>query len=124
MADGYEEKRVAWEENRKREKKKAKKKEMIWYRIREEKVIDSLGSHDSCEMAKKRQNIDHGPHNMNIFTKMPPSFYFLYSETLFFFFHSHSPITHFCEFWAMKTETENKSKKAYQTWDPPYLSDE
>ena len=44
MADGYEEKRVAWEENRKREKKKAKKKEMIWYRIREEKVIDSLGS--------------------------------------------------------------------------------
>ena len=25
MADGYEEKRVAWEENRKREKKKGKK---------------------------------------------------------------------------------------------------
>ena len=30
MADGYGEKRVAWEEKRKRKKKKKERKEMVW----------------------------------------------------------------------------------------------
>ena len=30
MADGYGEKRVAWEEKRKRKKRKKERKEMVW----------------------------------------------------------------------------------------------
>ena len=49
MADGYREKRVAWEEKRKR---RGKRKEKRW-------------------SGKEKTRHGHRPHNMNIFTKIP-----------------------------------------------------
>ena len=51
MADGYGEKRVAWEEKRKRRGKKEKRKEKSW-------------------SSKEKTRHRHGPHKMNRFTKM------------------------------------------------------
>ena len=53
MANGYGEKRVAWEEKRKRrekKKKKKKEKELVW---------------------QGKDKTQTWAHNMNIFTKMP-----------------------------------------------------
>ena len=54
MADGYGEKRVAWEEKRKRGGKKKKKKKK-----------------EKSSSGKEKTRHKHGPYNMKIFTKMP-----------------------------------------------------
>ena len=58
MADGYREKRVAWEEKRKRREKREKKKRK---KRRRRKELVWQGKDKTQTRA----------HNMNIFTKMP-----------------------------------------------------
>ena len=63
------------------------------------------------------QNTDRGFQLLSGITKKPQSLYFNNPRNtiiyiyIYFFFLSHSPVTHFGELWMMRAENENKSEQ-------------
>ena len=102
MADGYGEKRVAWEENRKREKMKEREKR---WSTRKRKPLVVIGA------GKEKTGHRQRAHHMNIFTKMPPSLSITQKHPKIDF--SYSLITQKSENLVMETKLENIAKWTY-----------